>query len=57
MQLVFIEMLKQMQSFILNLKMQKIKWEGAEEPTVNTFYQIDIQKLLNMLFKVRIDRS
>ena len=32
--------------------MPKAKWDGAEELTINNFYNI-----LNMLLKVRIDRS
>ena len=29
------------QCFIANLKMSKIKWDGAEGPTINNFYNID----------------
>ena len=32
-------------SFILNLKMPKIKWGGAEDPTINNLYKIDNRKL------------
>ena len=44
--------LNKCQSFILNLKMPNIKSDCEEEPTINNFY-----KILNMIFKVRIDRS
>ena len=48
--------LNKCQSFILNLKMPKIKWDGAEYHTMNNFYKIDnIIFLIIMLFKVRID--
>ena len=44
--LVFIEMIliNKCQSFILNLKMPKIKWDGAEDPTIMNFYKIDNRK-------------
>ena len=40
--MLFIEMTEQKcQSFILNLKMLKFKYDGAEESTNNNFYKID----------------
>ena len=36
--------------------MQKTKWDGVEDPTINIFYKIDNRKFLNMLLKVMIDR-
>ena len=39
--MLFIEMIEQKgQSFILNLKMPKFKYDGAEESTNNNFYKI-----------------
>ena len=34
--------------------MPKTKWGDAEEPTISNLYEMEI---LNMLLKVRIDRS
>ena len=44
--IILIEMFNKCQSFIiiLNLKMPKIKWDGAEELTINHFYKIDNSK-------------
>ena len=32
------------QIFVLNLTMPKTKWDGAEEPTIRNFYEIDSRK-------------
>ena len=45
------------QILILYLNMPKTKWEGVEEPTINTFYKTDKHNILHMLLKVRIYQS
>ena len=30
--------------------------EGAEDPTINNFFKLKAYEMLNMLFKVQIDR-
>ena len=44
--ILFIEMkcFNKCQISIWNLKMPKIKWDGAEEATINNFYKIDYRK-------------
>ena len=37
--ILFIETLKQM-PFVLNFKMSKIMWDGAEELTINNFIKL-----------------
>ena len=37
--------------------MTKIKWGGAEEPTINNFCTTDNNNILNVILKVLIDRS
>ena len=42
--ILFIEMLKQMPTFYYKYQIPKIKWDGAEEHTINNFYTIDKRK-------------
>ena len=42
--IVFNEMIKNCQIFVLNLNMPYTKWDGSEEPAINNFFKIDSLK-------------
>ena len=43
--IVLIKILKQMPNlYVLNFIKPKIKWDGAEETTINNFYKVDNRK-------------